>query len=109
MKKISVILLILTLGTALYSCASSIPNVDARHQEWAQKHWKNVHLGEARKLYADNCSGCHSLHAPMEHTLKEWTVLFGEMAGKAHLNVQDSTSVLAYLESFSKDNFLQND
>jgi hypothetical protein len=104
MKKISLLLFLITLAFTLYSCASSIPRVDAVHEEWAQRRWGEIHLSEARKLYADNCSGCHSLHSPMEHTEKEWEALIGEMAGKAHLNPRDSVSVLAYLESFSKDN-----
>ena len=109
MKKFSLLLFFITLGSALYSCVSSIPRVDALHEEWAQKRWRDIHLSEARKIYTDNCSGCHGLHSPMEHTEKEWSVLFGEMAGKAHLNTRDSVSIFAYLESFSKDNSLSCD
>jgi hypothetical protein len=71
MKNFAKLLLSLLLGSALYSCASSIPTADSIHEQWAQKRWRDIHLSEARKIYADNCSGCHSLHSPMEHTQKE--------------------------------------
>src|SRR5437868_12093895 len=107
MNKITLYLLLLMTGFALYSCATSIPHADAAHQAWAQKHWQNVNLSEARNLYADHCSGCHNLHSPAEHTQSEWIKLFDEMAMKAHMSPRDSISVLAYLEAYSKDNTLQ--
>jgi hypothetical protein len=107
MKKITTYFFIAGFGFILFSCASSIPRADALHEEWAQKRWPNIHLTEARKIYAANCSGCHSLHSPAEHTQKEWVVLFDEMAWKAHMVSSDSVQVLAYLETFSKDNNLQ--
>ena len=100
MKKISIYLLLVVLGFALYSCASSIPTADKAHEEWAQKRWANINLSEGRSAYAANCSGCHSLHSPFEHTQNEWITLFGEMAGKSHMSARDSISVLAYLETF---------
>ena len=108
MRKVTICLFIAGLGFTLYSCASSIPRSDASHEAWAQKRWNNIHLTDARKLYASNCSGCHSLHSPAEHTQDEWAILFAEMAVKAHMNPQDSISVLAYLETFSRDNRLLN-
>jgi hypothetical protein len=106
MNKITLYLLLLLTGLALYACASSIPQVDAMHQKWAQQHWQNVNLIEARSLYVAHCSGCHSLHSPAEHTQDEWMRLFDEMAVKAHMAPGDSISVLAYLEAYSKDNRL---
>ena len=94
------------LGLTLYSCASSIPRPDASHQAWAEKHWSNIDLNDGREAYVKNCSGCHNLHSPAEHTEKEWDVLFGEMASKSKMNAKDSISVIAYLEAFSKDNRL---
>jgi len=103
MKKISLLLLVSISGIALYSCACSIPRADEAHEAWAQRRWNGTHLSEARKVYANNCSGCHTLHSPMEHTQKEWGLLYAEMEGKAHMNARDSIAVFAYLESFSKD------
>ena len=108
MKKVSLSLLITGMGFILFSCASSIPRVDGAHEAWAQKHWGNIRLAEARQLYVTNCSGCHAVHSPSEHTQEEWSKLFAEMAGKAHMSAIDSTSVLAYLESYSKGNDLSN-
>ncbi len=106
MKKISLSFFIAGTGFILYSCASSIPCADDIHQQWAQKHWGEIHLSQARDLYAANCSGCHSLHAPSEHTADEWSRLFAEMSGKAHLSANDSVAVIAYLETYSKGNDL---
>jgi hypothetical protein len=103
MKKITIYLLLAAMGFLLYSCASSIPRSDAVHQAWAEKHWGNIHLSEARDLYISNCSGCHSLHLPAEHTKDEWSILFAEMAGRAHMTEHDSIAVIAYLETYSKD------
>ena len=107
-KNITLYFFIVGLGCILYSCASSIPHSDASHQLWAEKRWAAVHLDEGRSLYVTNCSGCHSLHSPLEHTEIEWTKLFDEMASKAHMTQQDSTSVLAYLVTYSKDNNILN-
>jgi nitrate/TMAO reductase-like tetraheme cytochrome c subunit len=106
MRTFTLYLLTLGLGFTLYSCASSIPRSDAVHQAWAEKEWHNIHLDEARDLYAANCSGCHSLHAPGEHTQAEWIKLFDEMAGRAHMTPSDSVSVLAYLVTYSRNNDL---
>lgn len=103
MNRISIIILLLILGMTLYSCSSSIPQPDATHSAWAKKHWISIDLAEGRKAYVANCSGCHSLHLPAEHTSDEWNVLFGEMVSKTGMNARDSVSVLAYLETFSKD------
>jgi len=108
MKKFTIYLFITGVAMALYSCASSIPYADAAHIEWAQKHWQNIDLYEARNTYAANCSGCHALHSPGEHTQDEWVKLFDEMAMKAHVTPRDSISVLVYLETYSKDNRLIN-
>ena len=103
MEKFTQYLLIAVLGFALFSCATSIPHSDTAHQVWAEKKWHTVNLDEGRSLYVTNCSGCHSLHSPLEHTQTEWVKLFDEMASKAHMTQQDSVTVLAYLVSFSKD------
>ena len=108
MIKITKYFLLIGFGFALYSCASSIPYADAMHEQWAQKHWTNIRLSEARGIYAANCSGCHALHSPVEHTEMEWQTLFAEMAGKAHMSSTDSVAVFAYLETYSKDNRLIN-
>jgi len=92
-------------GAALYSCASSIPGADATHEKWAQARW-HVSIAEARSVYVANCSGCHGLHSPAEHTQEEWMKLFDEMAIKAHMSSSDSMKVLAYLQTYSKDNQL---
>jgi nitrate/TMAO reductase-like tetraheme cytochrome c subunit len=107
MKKINFYLILILAGFVLYSCASSIPRSDAVHEQWAQKQWKNIHLSEARDAYTANCSGCHMLHSPAEHTQAEWIKLFDEMAWKAHMSAADSIKVIAYLETYSKDNLLQ--
>jgi len=106
MKRISLSLLVAGMGFILYSCASSIPRADDTHEAWAQKYWGEIHLSEARDIYAANCSGCHSLHSPLEHTKDEWSTLFAEMAGRAHMSSRDSISVIAYLETYSKGNDL---
>ncbi|MDP4220413.1 MAG: hypothetical protein Q8916_12385 [Bacteroidota bacterium] len=106
MKKNLKYYLFAALGLALYSCASTIPYSDAAHQAWADKQWHNIRLDQGRQLYATNCSGCHSLHAPAKHTQEEWLKLFDEMAGKAHMAPADSVSVLAYLVTYSRDNGL---
>ncbi len=103
MQKFTFYLLITGIALVLYSCATSIPRSDSAHQAWAEKKWNTVHLDEGRSLYVTNCSGCHSLHSPLEHSQTEWTKLFDEMASKAHMTPSDSVSVLAYLVTFSKD------
>lgn len=103
MKRISISILLLIFGMMLYSCSSSIPKPEAAHSAWAKKHWANIDLAEGRKAYVTNCSGCHSLHSPAEHTSEEWKVLFGEMVSKTGMNAGDSISVIAYLDAFSKD------
>lgn len=108
MNKISIIILFFVLGMALYSCSSSIPKSDTAHNNWAKKHWANIDLAEGREAYVTNCSGCHALHIPSEHTGKEWNILFTDMMPRTGMNSKDSISVLAYLEAFSKDNRIVN-
>ena len=105
--KFTIYLFFIGIAMSLYSCANSIPTADKAHESWAQKHWGNINLSEGRSAYAENCSGCHSLHSPAEHTKGEWVQLFEEMASKAHMTPADSMKVFAYLETYSKDNNFQ--
>lgn len=107
MKTITLYILGIGLVIALYSCGTSIPHPDITHQIWAQKHWENVHLDHGREVYVRDCSGCHKLYSPLEHTQNEWVKLFGEMESKTHMSSTDSVEVIAYLQAFSKDTDLK--
>jgi len=59
-------------------------------------------LALGRKLYVNNCAGCHNLYQPERFTAKQWEKIIPEMQIKAKSNDSDIMIISKYLKARSK-------
>lgn len=99
MKNIVVAGFILALSI-LAACAGSIPVPAEHHDRWAALAWPGTTHGdllEGRRLYVENCSGCHGLKSPKDYTEDQWKDNVREMRERAKIKETDSQLILKYL------------
>jgi cytochrome c1 len=99
MKSIVAVGFILSLSI-LAACAGSIPVPAEHHDRWAALAWPgttHADLIEGRRLYIENCSGCHGLKSPMDYTENQWKENVSEMRQRAKIKEADSQLILKYL------------
>ena len=90
----------------LASCTGSIPMPAERHDRWAALEWPgttHADLTEGRRLYVENCSGCHSLKSPMDYTEKQWEKNVSEMRQKAKIKDAESQLIMKYLITAARE------
>jgi mono/diheme cytochrome c family protein len=59
-------------------------------------------LRNGRKLYVQNCGGCHRLKPPQEQTDSQWIESYAKMRTRVELNRSEEERLLAYLRAFAK-------
>lgn len=93
-------------GSALFlSCATRLPIPTPGDRDRVSLEWPAVQLGDlrqGRKLYLENCAGCHSLHLPSEFTRTAWEKVLDRMQPKTRLRDEEMTAILKYLAAFSR-------
>ena len=94
-------------GTALFlSCATRLPIPTLGDRDRVSREWPSVQLGDlqqGRKLYLENCAGCHALHLPSEFPETAWGKILDRMQPKTRLKDEEMTTILRYLAAFSSD------
>jgi hypothetical protein len=55
-----------------------------------------------RKLYVNNCAGCHSLFQPEQFTIEEWGKVMPSMQKKAKCSEQDAAIIMKYINARAK-------
>lgn len=87
------------------ACATVVPHATALDAAWAKGRFPSANaqtLEEGRATYVNRCGGCHSLKAPKSKPQAEWTSWVAKMAPRSRLSELQRTSVLQYLETFSR-------
>ncbi len=105
MKDIVVACFIIFLSF-LVACTGSIPVPAERHDRWAALEWPgttHADLIEGRRLYVENCSGCHGLKSPMDYTEEQWKENVSEMKEKAKIKDAESQLILKYLITAARE------
>ncbi len=54
-------------------------------------------LKEGRRLYIENCSGCHNLHLPIEYSMEEWKDNLDDMQRKAKISDAEKELIYEFL------------
>lgn len=98
-------------GSALFlSCATRLPIPTLEDRDRVSQEWPSAKLEDlrdGRKLYLENCAGCHSLHLPSEFTRTAWGKVLDRMQSKTRLKDEEMTAILRYLAAFSRDASVQ--
>lgn len=84
MKRLTIILF-----AGLTACATLVPDPTPAQLEIAQNRWPTVTLAElteGRKIFVNECSGCHNIPPPSELTATEWPATIQEM-GKEYAKI----------------------
>ncbi|HUS66615.1 MAG TPA: hypothetical protein VMZ28_18890 [Kofleriaceae bacterium] len=90
---------------ATVSCGGgAIPRPDDSAVARVRPRWPDTtraQLEQGRDLYVARCGGCHPLHRPGELDAARWSIVVGEMAERARLDVAQRDLVLRYLTALS--------
>jgi cytochrome c5 len=73
---------IFVVFAGLTACATMVPDPTPAQLEVAQNRWPSAtlpELVEGRRIYINQCSGCHNLPPPSELTATEWPAAIQEM------------------------------
>jgi hypothetical protein len=93
----------LVLGLA--SCGTALPDPQLSDLQTlgADFSWVSLQdLRDGRRLYADNCGGCHRLRPPQDLTSPEWNKAFLEMRQRIRLKDTEADRVIVYLKTFAR-------
>lgn len=58
---------------------------------------------QAKDLFEQNCSMCHSLHQPKEFNSNQWPSVFKSMVNRTGIDKKDYQLVIQYLQKNAKD------
>ena len=59
-------------------------------------------LALGRDIYITRCAKCHAVEPVTKYPLAHWQEVIDEMAGKTHLNANETQAVLAYVTQVIK-------
>lgn len=65
------------------------------------KEFRLSDLLEGRRLYVQNCGGCHRLRPPQEKTPQQWVEAFADMKKRVRLTPIEEQQVIAFLRVFA--------
>ena len=88
------------------ACATRLPIPTPKDEDRASKEDSQLRLADlqiGRKLYLENCTGCHPLHLPSELNAAVWEKVLGRMQSKTNLTDSQSDLILKYLAAFARD------
>ena len=93
---------LLFLIIIVFSCAPNLYRPAQEDVSIAKFRWPNsefTDLEKGRKMYIDNCAGCHYLHYPREYKDFQWDTIVPSMQHRSKGKIHDSTAnyVLKYL------------
>jgi len=88
-------ILVLLGGAVFISCASTL-YFPTQHDALSQKTSLEK-LQQGRKLYMNNCAGCHNLYLPSEFTVIAWEPLLNKMQKRSRINDSQKELIAAYL------------
>lgn len=89
----------------MMSCGTAIPDpqeADLRMLPGDLSEIKLHDLRDGRKLYVQNCGGCHRLKPPQEQTDSQWIESYAKMRTRVDLDRSEEERLLAYLRAFAK-------
>lgn len=72
---------------------------DVQKADAAGIHTDFASLQKGFKLYKENCSGCHKLYLPDEHTVDNWNSILPEMYSRTSLTSEEQILVKYYILS----------
>ena len=93
------------LGLSILSCASAIPDPREADLLTLPNDLSGMtleDLREGRRLYVENCGGCHRLRTPDERTPAQWTEAFVKMRKRVRLTTHEEDRLIAYLRAFAR-------
>ncbi len=97
------IIVIFFVFAGLTACATMVPEPTPAQLEIAQNRWPAVtlaQLSQGRKIFVNQCSGCHNLPPPAELTPQEWPATIQEMGAEyAKLSQTDIELITKYVVS----------
>jgi len=87
----------------LTACATMVPEPTPAQLEIAQNRWPTATLAElteGRRIFVNQCSGCHNLPPPSELTPAEWPATIQEMGAEyAKISAADIELITKYVVS----------
>lgn len=90
----------LFVAGALVGCGGRLPAPTTADATRAQRTWKDTTVAElelGRHIYAERCSACHTLFAPVRFPAQRWPSLVSRMSERARLLSADGQAVTRYL------------
>jgi mono/diheme cytochrome c family protein len=93
-NKRKIYILLICISIIAWSCKSSLYTPEAVH---VTSGTTLEELTEGRKLYINNCSSCHALHAPGAFTHEKWKTEMSEMQQRAEIDDYTAELILNYL------------
>lgn len=97
MKYLSVNLILVSLFLFV-SCKSKVASIDEGYKnKESQQIAFDSKMIEARKLYREKCSFCHTLHKPNAFSPKEWKQILVVMQKEAQISDEQRELIFDYL------------
>jgi hypothetical protein len=97
--------LLASLIFCMMSCGTAIPDPQEADLRMLPGDLSGISLNDlrnGRKLYVQNCGGCHRLKPPQEQTDSQWIESYAKMRTRVELNRSEEERLLAYLRAFAK-------
>ena len=97
--------LVAFLIICVMSCGTAIPDPQEADLRLLPGDLSGINLHDlryGRKLYVQNCGGCHRLKPPQEQTDSQWIESYAKMRTRVELNRSEEERLLAYLRAFAK-------
>ena len=87
------------VGLAAGCATAMVPHATAFHAERAGIALQTLEHG--RGLFVARCGNCHLTPDPGSRNAQQWAVLLPDMLEDSHLNPEEATEVLAFLQALS--------
>jgi len=97
-KAVTLILLLL-MSVSVISCSKkTVSTFGLNHNESGQvAGFSEMDFKAGKKIYIQQCSGCHSLYLPSEYTVAEWKEILPVMFSKSKADTTEQRVINDYI------------